>query len=1111
MSIATAPAKPISGPVPATDTLLQPLARLQRGIRRYILLEGMAWLVIFTCLWAAVTFFFDWGLLFALCGVDYIRDGGPAVAWFLRSLFLGTLGVGAVILMGYHFIYRLAVTFSRDELALVLERRFPHLLGDRLLTAVQLADPEQARRYEYSWEMVQVTMKEAGERITQLSVGQVFNWSRLLQRLGLALLLVAGAGVTAFLATDYFALWAERNYLLENVYWPRAYILEVPDFAQTPVRAVPYGEEQRVTVRAWKWVVATRDNPEGWRRLEWADVLPGDRHGRPWELTPPPADPALHALLPTEWQKLCLDEVEVRMTTLNDVQRRELGLAVLHRLQEEIKHTSADGSPLLPTALQPYLPEVWQRLATPTELQQYLAATERFTPGEAKALAERLQTLQPLPSDLQRSLVFAFQPLQPPLLNQTLLERGIAADKAKVTPEMLTPAEAALLPVAWKQLPRAALIRRLQEFQTQETAEALGRRIEQKLAALFQELAARSQQSHAGSRRAFRQLFKDMTDVQVFLTFEPILEGVEQRTASKSGRQEIRRQPGTNDFVFVFKKIESAFRFRADAGRTYTPWYRVNVKPLPQLKYFRQANDEPGYLYNSNQRVRTGPHLVSMIGPEWRTEAPIGSRLVWEAESLKPLKSVQLTLENSREQIQVVHSPGSPLFAARLDKLGTQTLVMHLRMTDEDGISVHHPIRLVPVPDKEPTFDNLAFPIVNPKMITAQALLPLTVNVNDDHGLTGLYYEVIVQQMDRKIIFEGKVPFRQFQPLRLAGLTSADFHWENPADMTQAKLLTGIQGDPFYYGPLMAQLPLTGPLGMVQLPRADLRRSQSFEYQDDATYGPVLRPDQEYLDTLQIRALAQKPMDKPLITPPYRLLVRLVALDSRMQEEGRPIPAPQEGRSEQVLEFTVVDERTLMVEVGNKEEELHSQSQDIVRMLQKVRGDLDKMSKELATYKPEEFRKVADDVRLAAQTVAEQRQLTRGKVLLPFRAAYRELAVNRCQPQVLERLDRRICLPLTELISPQQPFDRAHQLLVHLAERLDAEGAKVPASDFAPSIREVDEAIRRMGDIMKEMQKLIEFNQALKVLEELIQASKQQSEKIKDREKKEKQKELDNP
>ena len=62
----------------------------------------------------------------------------------------------------------------------MLEKRFPKLLGDRLITAVELADLKKAEKQGYSIDMILKTMKDAKDRVDQVEVRRVFNWRRLL-------------------------------------------------------------------------------------------------------------------------------------------------------------------------------------------------------------------------------------------------------------------------------------------------------------------------------------------------------------------------------------------------------------------------------------------------------------------------------------------------------------------------------------------------------------------------------------------------------------------------------------------------------------------------------------------------------------------------------------------------------------------------------------------------------------------------------------------------------------------------------------------------------------------------------------------------------------------
>src|SRR5262249_7195106 len=98
----------------------------------------------------------------------------------------------------FHLLFR---EFSDPALALVLERRFPELLGDRLITAVELSDPEAAGELGYSPAMVRQTIQEAAERVQKVPVRQVFNYGRLIRRGIFVVLLTAGLyllGVATF-------------------------------------------------------------------------------------------------------------------------------------------------------------------------------------------------------------------------------------------------------------------------------------------------------------------------------------------------------------------------------------------------------------------------------------------------------------------------------------------------------------------------------------------------------------------------------------------------------------------------------------------------------------------------------------------------------------------------------------------------------------------------------------------------------------------------------------------------------------------------------------------------------------------------------------------------
>ncbi len=291
-----------------------PLHVMRGYIRRYIFLEGAALILLFASLLFWLGLAFDFGLYclniapLNIFGVDWILElndvdpTGGVSSVGIRVLILGAI-VLALLALGFtRVVTRWFREFNDRSLALVLERRFPKELGDRLITAVELHDPKMAAKYGYSQAMVEKTILDGVERLKKLPVAGVFNWRRLyvlwflvaLSTFGVLLLnmtlfcvgsvFVAEEGLTpvgfGWKFYDVAAIWTERNVLMQNTYWPRHAYLEIGRFQ--PSKENP--NEMRVArddvrpdlqVRAYEWVTADRDRdlaPHGWRALTWQDL-----------------------------------------------------------------------------------------------------------------------------------------------------------------------------------------------------------------------------------------------------------------------------------------------------------------------------------------------------------------------------------------------------------------------------------------------------------------------------------------------------------------------------------------------------------------------------------------------------------------------------------------------------------------------------------------------------------------------------------------------------------------------------------------------------------------------------------------------------------------------
>ena len=126
------------------------------------------------CLWFWFATALDFGMHYFF-GVDLLDSTASSV----RSFLLAAFALAEVGVLVWYIFTPAVPRFYGSFPGAVLEKRFPDLLGDRLITAVELADLKQAEKQGYSVDMIKKTMKDAKERVDQVPVMSVFNWRRL--------------------------------------------------------------------------------------------------------------------------------------------------------------------------------------------------------------------------------------------------------------------------------------------------------------------------------------------------------------------------------------------------------------------------------------------------------------------------------------------------------------------------------------------------------------------------------------------------------------------------------------------------------------------------------------------------------------------------------------------------------------------------------------------------------------------------------------------------------------------------------------------------------------------------------------------------------------------
>jgi hypothetical protein len=268
-----------------SNDLTHPLEQLRGGIRRFVLWDGLiaAGLVVVLGYWLGVAF--DYGA-FKLFTVDWVLDAPKLLRVVGLLLFVALLAA----VVGYLWYYRLTRTFSYPSLALVLEKRFPNQLGDKLITAVELADVEKAKKAGYSADMLRDTIADARERVAKVPVTDAFNWARLKSRgwflgaVAVGLLFLVFAVSIAFTRTaspitfgwrfaNVSTTWAGRNLLLSDTPWPRRAHLELLDFpASGELRIGKDAPPPTFKVKAYQWVIADSTTRYGWRPLVYGDL-----------------------------------------------------------------------------------------------------------------------------------------------------------------------------------------------------------------------------------------------------------------------------------------------------------------------------------------------------------------------------------------------------------------------------------------------------------------------------------------------------------------------------------------------------------------------------------------------------------------------------------------------------------------------------------------------------------------------------------------------------------------------------------------------------------------------------------------------------------------------
>ncbi|MBX3443948.1 MAG: hypothetical protein KF774_16185 [Planctomyces sp.] len=193
----------------APRQLHEALRQLRRQVRRYVLLEGLAIVIVVLGLGFWISYGLD-ELYFQYRRLELPR-------WLRLGFTTLLIAAGAMAFLIW-VVGRLWHRFGRRLLALVVERRFPQL-GDRLISAIELENSPQTTATPLARVMWERTAREAATTLQRLDLKQVFD-PRPLQRslavAGVMLASLAGLGVANAAGVER---WVQAFLLGRDDYW----------------------------------------------------------------------------------------------------------------------------------------------------------------------------------------------------------------------------------------------------------------------------------------------------------------------------------------------------------------------------------------------------------------------------------------------------------------------------------------------------------------------------------------------------------------------------------------------------------------------------------------------------------------------------------------------------------------------------------------------------------------------------------------------------------------------------------------------------------------------------------------------------------------------------
>lgn len=193
-------------PTPLDATVMSRLRTIGNRARRYVLVEGIAWMLAFLLVAIAIQLL-----------LDYSTQG---LQWSMRATLSATILGGAAWLLWRRAVLPLRRQFGPAEMAKLIERRYPEL-SSILISAVRFSAGQVGPSTANSRSLMAASVVRAGKVAGSLDFNAVLNPTRAKRSALFVLFSLIVVATAVGTAPEIMGLWFARNVLLQNVDWPK--------------------------------------------------------------------------------------------------------------------------------------------------------------------------------------------------------------------------------------------------------------------------------------------------------------------------------------------------------------------------------------------------------------------------------------------------------------------------------------------------------------------------------------------------------------------------------------------------------------------------------------------------------------------------------------------------------------------------------------------------------------------------------------------------------------------------------------------------------------------------------------------------------------------------